>query len=154
MEIIVELKSKEDYLNPYNKDKINSALSAYILDECKAIKSKDKIKIEVRSSFVMNEDEKENFVHLIRANFGIDIKEILFLEKRFMVFNLIVLLIGFSLIYVENIFLNVPIFAEVIGVAGTLLIWETIYNLSFHRISNYIAISRLKRLCNSKINFV
>ena len=75
--INIHLNERTDYINKYNQRILSYDLSNYILEELKGINTKEKIKFNIKSDFVMSDLEKTNLVDMIRNNFGADISEIL-----------------------------------------------------------------------------
>ena len=151
--IEIKLKSKNDYTNTYNDKKLSYELSNYILEESKSIATKQKIKFIVSSSYEMTEEEKEEFVDMLRENFGTDVSEIMNINKKETISNLIALLIGIFLIIIYCIDYKTVYIKELILIIGWGFLWEATYNFFFKGIETRLKITRRKQIISGKIEF-
>lgn len=151
--IEIKLKSKNDYINTYNDKKLSYELSNYILEESKSIKTKQKIKFIVSSSYEMTEEEKEEFVDMLRENFGTDVSEIMNINKKETISNLIALLIGIFLMIIYCIDYKTVFIKELILIIGWGFLWEATYNFFFKGIETRLKITRRKQIISGKIEF-
>ena len=150
--IKIHLKNKEDYINNYNNEILSYNLSNYILEETKGISTKQKIKFEIYSDFNMNEIEKNNFVEMIRKNFGADISEILNLSTKIRIINSLILFIGIIFILIEST-LKTEILSEFTLIIGWIFIGEAICNILYKEVENRHNTARKKQIVNAKIIF-
>lgn len=147
--ITIDIEEKNDYTCPYNKQKLNSELLTYILDESKGIPLQNKIEIEVYSHFDKN--EKKYFVDILRSNLGEDIKESYLEMKLTYIKAILLFLFGLLFVFLSNI---VPqIIKEIILIIGWVGIWESCYIFLFDRIHTRIKIKKFKKLVNAKVMF-
>lgn len=151
--IEIKLKSKNDYINTYNDKKLSYELSNYILEESKSIETKQKIKFIVSSSYEMTEEEKEEFVDMLRENFGTDVSEIMNINKKETISNLIALLIGIFLMIIYCIDYKTVFIKELILIIGWGFLWEATYNFFFKGIETRLKITRRKQIISGKIEF-
>lgn len=151
--IEIKLKSKNDYTNTYNGKKLSYELSNYILEESKSIETKQKIKFIVSSSYEMTEEEKEEFVDMLRENFGTDVSEIMNINKKETISNLIALLIGIFLMIIYCIDYKTVFIKELILIIGWGFLWEATYNFFFKGIETRLKIIRRKQIISGKIEF-
>lgn len=151
--IEIKLKSKNDHINTYNDKKLSYELSNYILEESKSIATKQKIKFIVSSSYEMTEEEKEEFVDMLRENFGTDVSEIMNINKKETISNLIALLIGIFLMIIYCIDYKTVFIKELILIIGWGFLWEATYNFFFKGIETRLKITRRKQIISGKIEF-
>lgn len=151
--IEIKLKSKNDYINTYNDKKLSYELSNYILEESKSIETKQKIKFIVSSSYEMTEEEKEEFVDMLRENFETDVSEIMNINKKETISNLIALLIGIFLMIIYCIDYKTVFIKELILIIGWGFLWEATYNFFFKGIETRLKITRRKQIISGKIEF-
>lgn len=151
--IEIKLKSKQDYINTYNDKKLSYELSNYILEESKSIATKQKIKFIITSSYEMTKEEKEEFVDMLRENFGTDVSEIMNINKKETISNLVALLIGIFLMVIYCIDYKTIFIKELILIIGWGFLWEATYNFFFKGIETRLKITRRKQIISSKIEF-
>lgn len=68
--IEIYLNNKEEYINEFNDKRLSSNLSNYILEECKGIPHKEKLTFLIKTTFNMDDKEKEKFISMLRNNYG------------------------------------------------------------------------------------
>ena len=90
--IEIYLNDRNDYKNVFNNNKLSYELSNYILEESKSLSTKQKIKFIVSSSFDMDDKDKNEFVDMLRENFGTDVSEIINIKRKENISNFIVIL--------------------------------------------------------------
>ena len=151
--IEIHLKDKEDYKNGFNNKKLSYALSNYILEESKNLDTKQKIKFIISSSWEMASSEKDEFINMLRNNFGTDVSEIMNIHKKENLSNLLSLLIGIILLIIYSIDFKTLFLAELILIVGWGFLWEAIYNFFFKGIKTRLMITRRKQIINGKIEF-
>lgn len=149
--ITIYIENKDDYTCPYNKQKLNSDLLSYILDENKGIPLKNKIDIEVHSPHPFHQNEKNNFIHILRSNLGEDIKENYLEMKLTYIKAIILFLFGLLFVLLSNI--NYQIIQEILLIIGWVGIWESCYIFLFDRMHTRIKIKKFKKLVNAKVKF-
>lgn len=151
--IKINIKKKEDYVSKFNDDILSRELSNYIIDEYKSFSIKDKFHIEVTSDYEMDEREKDNFVDMLRYNYGTEISEMISKRKRSVFMDIITLLLaGIALVF-YLFSSDVPILSEFILVFSWVLIWESMYNLIFGGFANKIDIERRRKITECKVLF-
>lgn len=150
--IKIHLKTKEDYKNRYNEEILSYDLSNYILEEIKAIKSNQKIEFIVSSNFPMYDNEKNQFVDMIRNNFGTNISEIIKLSKKENIANTLIFITGIFFLILYSLF-KINFVSEFILILGWVFIGETICNALYHGIEKRLKIKRRKQIIDAKIVF-
>lgn len=154
LEIDITISKDCKIYNQYNEKQICDELSEYIYSQCKGKPIKN-ITLNINHKFQMLNNEKLKLIDAIRENYGIDIKENL-LKLRFEhIKEILLIIIGAILLLISNFFnyVDSPIISEIISIFGCVIIWETAYNVFFLETEIRIAIKRLKKLTNAKINF-
>lgn len=150
--INIHLNERTDYINKYNQRILSYDLSNYILDELKGINTKEKIKFNIKSDFVMSDLEKTNLVDMIRNNFGADISEILNLSKKHRIINCLILLVSIILIIIYSL-INTELIAQYTLILGWVLMEQTIVFFLYKGTEFNHQISRRKQIVNAKIIF-
>lgn len=151
--ICINIKNKEDYISKFNDNILSKELRDYIMEECKGYPLNSNMCIEITSDYKMNDLEKDKIVDMIRANFGIEISELMFLRKKNIIMDFILILFGIlSLLFYMFSYNNV-ILSELILVFSWVLIGESVYNLLFTGIINKVDIERKRKITNCEIIF-
>lgn len=150
--INIHLNERTDYINKYNQRILSYDLSNYILEELKGINTKEKIKFNIKSDFVMSDLEKTNLVDMIRNNFGADISEILNLSKKHRIINCLILLVSIILIIIYSL-INTELIAQYTLILGWVLMEQTIVFFLYKGTEFNHQISRRKQIVNAKIIF-
>lgn len=99
----------------------------------------------------MTEEEKEEFIDMLRENFGTDVSEIMNIKKN--ISNLITLLIGIFLMIIYCIDYKTVFIKELILIIGWGFLWEATYNFFFKGIETRLKIIRIKQIISGKIEF-
>lgn len=154
--LIIELNDKKAYISPYNHQRLNPDLLAYILDESKGIPLRHNIQIDVYSTSLFTEKEKDNFVEMLRSNLGQDIKES-YSEIHFILVRAIVL----SIVGIFSILLSSQVgdefyylIREILLIIGWIGIWEACYIFLFDNVLTKRRIKKYKQLVNAKVEFL
>lgn len=100
----------------------------------------------------MTEEEKEEFVDMLRENFRTDVSEIMNINKK-NISNLITLLIGIFLMIIYCIDYKTVFIKELILIIGWGFLWEATYNFFFKGIETRLKIIRIKQIISGKIEF-
>jgi hypothetical protein len=150
--IRITLSSKEDYINKYNKNRLDPALSKYILNECKSVRFKDNVDIEVEHDFDMSEQEKKKFVSMIRENFGLEVKELIIQTRKSLFFDIGMLLVGMIFI-ISSIYSVISVMAEVFLIVAWMFISKALYDLIFDEIKFTVILGREKKLTKCMVKF-
>ena len=150
--IHVNLNKKNDFYNKFNKQKINKQLSEYIYNESMEGKPKDKIEIHIDCKVILSDDEKHDMMDIIRRNYGIMVRDLLYSYEKEQDKKAILLIVGIALIilYYSGF---VSILREIILMSGWVSICGSIYSLIFSSTQSYIKINRLKNLSKARIFF-
>ncbi|MEE0699522.1 MAG: hypothetical protein U0M66_02910 [Bacilli bacterium] len=151
--IEIFLSSKEAYQNEYNKKRLSSSLSDYILEESKFISPKKKINLIIKTKFELENEEKEELVDMIRNNYGTDVSELIMVSKKLKKLDLIIFIMGVIALLVYFLIPTKFVASEVILIIGWVLIWESTYNFIFRGAGNQLKILRRKQIINGKITF-
>ena len=150
--IRIYLKERKDYKNTYNENILSYELSNYILEELNGIAEKQNISFSVSSEFDMSEQEKEDFVYMIRKFFGADISEKMNLRIKQRTANYLIFLIGIVFILIYS-FWKITFVSEFVLIFGWVFIGEAICNFLYKGVENKHQIMRRKQIVEAKIIF-
>lgn len=155
LEIEISLSENSQIYNEFNDNQLSDELSNYIYNQCKGKPVRKNIVLNINHKFKMNEEDKIKLINSIRENYGIDIKENLLKLGFEHVKEFILIVLGSLLLLISNFFnyIDSPIISEIISIFGCVIIWETAHNIFFLETEIRLAIKRLKKLTNAKINF-
>lgn len=150
--IKIHLKERKHYKNTYNENILSYELSNYILEELNGIAEKQNISFSVSSEFDMSEQEKEDFVYMIRKFFGADISEKMNLRIKQRTANYLIFLIGIVFILIYS-FWKITFVSEFVLIFGWVFIGEAICNFLYKGVENKHQIMRRKQIVEAKIIF-
>lgn len=155
MELIVDIDNGDNYLNIYNKNKLSESLYNYILDEVKGMPLNEKVLIKVYSNYELTGIEKENFVEMVKSNFGLEEKEEKIKFKYLCVKSGLLFFIGIFCIIVAFYLkqYDVAVLNELVSIIGWVGIWEGVYILLFDEMAKRIKMHRLKQIIDAEITF-
>ena len=152
IQIKVNLNSLEDIYHPFSKHTLNPTLASFIYEECFGYPANNKISITISSSQKFSEQEKEEIIKLIHANFIAEWKEekikntLANAFRGILFFAGIIILLFIYLIKVE--FLH-----EFLLILGWLAIWESVYDFLFVEMKEKNKRKRYQMISQSKIVF-
>lgn len=151
-EILVNLNKKRDFYNKFSNVKINEKLSEYIYNESLEGDYKNKVIINISCREKITDEEKQNMIDIIRRNYGIQVKDLLFTYEREQDKKAILLVVGIALIiaYYTGF---VSILKDVVLMFGWLAICSSVYGLVFSSTRSYVKIKRLKNLSKARVYF-
>ena len=151
-EILVNLNKKREFYNKFSNVKINEKLSEYIYNESLEGDYKNKVIINISCREKITDEEKQNMIDIIRRNYGIQVKDLLFTYEREQDKKAILLVVGIALIiaYYTGF---VSILKDVVLMFGWLAICSSVYGLVFSSTRSYIKIKRLKNLSKARVYF-
>lgn len=153
--ITINLQDKEDYTSVYNNQRLCPELLSYILEEQKGIPLNHNIEFEIKSNNKLSENEKNDFIDILRSNLGQDIKES-YLHKKFIQIRACFLFIIGTLFILFSFFMSkqaTTIFSEFSLIIGWVGIWEATYILLFDNVQTKIKIKKYKKLVGAKVIF-
>ena len=151
-EILVTLNKKSDFYNKFNNSKINENLSQYIYNESLEGSCKNKVVINIDSKINISDEEKHDMIDIIRRNYGIMVKDLLYTYEKEQDKKAILLVIGIALIILYYTGFS-SVLREVILMCGWISICGSLYGLVFSSTRSYVKINRLKNLSNARIYF-
>lgn len=151
-EILVNLNKKRDFYNKFSNVKINEKLSEYIYNESLEGDYKNKVIINISCREKITDEEKQNMIDIIRRNYGIQVKDLLFTYEREQDKKAILLVVGIALIIVYYTGF-VSILKDVVLMFGWLAICSSVYGLVFSSTRSYVKIKRLKNLSKARVYF-
>lgn len=151
--IKIKLNNKDCFINKYNEDRLSPKLEEYIKNEMSIVGSKDKIIIEISSSFDMDDSQKEKVASLIKNTYRDDMKEIMHYNHNLMVKDLISIVVGCFLLSIYYFFENIKFLNECIMLIGGFFIWSTLDNILNLVLENRSNLRKKKQLLFSKIKF-
>lgn len=150
--IQIHLKERKNYQNIYNENILSYELSNYIIEQTNGISHKDKIHFEIVSDFEMDDREKNHFSDMLRSSFGTDVGEIIHKNKKQLLANLIIFIIG--MLFLVLYYLISPDFiSELTLILGWVFIGESICNFLYKGIETKINIKKKKQIIDAKIEF-
>lgn len=151
-EILVNLNKKRDFYNKFSNVKINVKLSEYIYNESLEGDYKNKVIINISCREKITDEEKQNMIDIIRRNYGIQVKDLLFTYEKEQDKKAILLVVGIALIIVYYTGFA-SILKDVVLMFGWLAICSSVYGLIFSSTRSYIKIKRLKNLSKARVYF-
>lgn len=151
-EILVNLNKKRDFYNKFSNVKINEKLSEYIYNESLEGDYKNKVIINISCREKITDEEKQNMIDIIRRNYGIQVKDLLFTYEKEQDKKAILLVVGIALIIVYYTGFA-SILKDVVLMFGWLAICSSVYGLIFSSTRSYIKIKRLKNLSKARVYF-
>lgn len=151
--INVKLHSKDDYINKYNDERLNQELIDYLMEEIKATSIKEKIKINIVTEFIMEQEEKNRFLDMIRSHFGTDIGELYNLNERVIIIDFLISIIGILALITYFFLMDIPLISEFLLIVGWVLLGEVICNILFEMSKTKLQIKKMKKLTTCKIEF-
>ena len=151
--ILVNLNKKRDFYNRFSNAKISDKLNNYIYNESLDGNYKNKIVIEISCREKISDNEKQDMIDIIRKNFGIQVKELLYTYEKEQDKKAMLLTLGlaFIIIYYTGF---ASVLKEVILMFGWISICSSLYGLIFTSTQSYIKISRLKNLSKARVYFI
>ena len=152
-EILVNLNKKRDFYNKFSNVKINDKLSEYIYNESLEGDYKNKVIINISCREKITDEEKQNMIDIIRRNYGIQVKDLLFTYEKEQDKKAILLVVGIALIIVYYTGFA-SILKDVVLMFGWLAICSSVYGLIFSSTRSYIKIKRLKNLSKARVYFI
>ena len=150
--IKIHLKDNLSYKNIYNDKILSYELNNYILEEIKGKGLKGNIKFVVSSDFSMNNSEKENFVDMIRNNFGADISEMMNVQEKLRIVNGFVFLIGLFLLLIYSM-LEIVFISEFILIFCWIFMGESVCNFMYKELEYRYKVKRRKQIVSAKVIF-
>lgn len=151
-EILVNLNKKRDFYNKFSNVKINEKLSEYIYNESLEGDYKNKVIINISCREKITDEEKQNMIDIIRRNYGIQVKDLLFTYEKEQDKKAILLVVGIALIIVYYTGFA-SILKDVVLMFGWLAICSSVYGFIFSSTRSYIKIKRLKNLSKARVYF-
>ena len=151
-EILVNLNKKRDFYNKFSNLKINDKLNDYIYNESLEGDYKNKVVININCKENISDLEKQDMIDIIRRNFGIQVKDLLYTYEKEQDKKAILLVIGIALIILYYTGFA-SILREIILMTGWISICGSVYGLIFSSTQSYVKINRLKNLSKARIYF-
>ena len=151
-EILVNLNKKRDFYNKFSNLKINDKLNDYIYNESLEGDYKNKVVININCKENISDLEKQDMIDIIRRNFGIQVKDLLYTYEKEQDKKAILLVVGIALIILYYTGFA-SILEDVILMFGWLAICSSVYGLIFSSTESYVKIKRLKNLSKARIYF-
>lgn len=154
-ELIIDIDNGENYINKYNKERLNDELYNYIIEEIKGMELYKDLIIKVYSNYELTDDEKNSFIEMLKNTIGSDIQENLLIQKHLYWKCLFLAMIGILGILLSN-YLRLgesTILSELFLIVGWVGVWESLYIVLFDEAAEKIRTRRLKRVVNAKVEF-
>lgn len=151
--INIKLHNKEDYINKYNDDRLNQELVDYLIEEIKAVPIREKIKLNIKTYFLLEQGEKNHLIDMIRSHFGTDIGELYDLNDKVIIIDFLISIIGIISLIFYLFLIDIPVVSEFILIIGWVLLGEVICNILFEVSKTKIRIKKMKKLTSCKIEF-
>ena len=152
--IKIFIKDRDSYKSKFNDERLSLELEEYIKTEMQMIKLKDKVTIEIESSFEMTDKGKEKLAFLIKNTYRDDIDEIKIYNKSLILKDSLMLTFGTFLIIIYYFFENIKFVNEYLIIVGGFFIWKSLENFMLLEVENRIKLIKKKQLLYSKITFI
>ena len=128
--IKVNVTNLSDLFHPFDNDDISDELQDFIEERCSNTTKYDLV-IKFITAKELTEQMKEKIVTAIRSHYGLDVKYTELSNKKMKQLNVIYLIIGIVMIFGLRA-LNIDLsFTYILDIIGSLMIWESAYNLVF-----------------------
>lgn len=151
-EILVNLNKKRDFYNKFSNLKMNDKLSEYIYNESLEGNYNNKVIINITCKEKISDEEKQDMIDIVRKNYGIQVKDLLYTYEKEQDKKAILLVLGIALIIIYYTGFA-SILKEVILMSGWLSVCGSVYGLIFSSTQGYVKIKRLKNLSKARIYF-
>ena len=142
----IDLESKEDLFEKYNKNIVSKELIEYIIKATPHFKKGDSIKIIINNRI----KDQEKCIPLIIEGLQKEYNNNIFNHHRNSFKQLSFLILGIITLFVSTL-INTSILKEIISIGGWVLIWEMVESEIFDDISNKTQRRILEKLLNSEI---
>lgn len=153
MDININLVNKEDLVNKFNNEELNTELGDYIYQKAIISKiSRNKFfRINIKTDFEIN--TREEMLNMVRSYYGNKVKEELLHLKREYIKNSILFIIGIILLILAYFTKTITDFVlpEILIIVGWLAIWEMAYGVVFSGGKHRLKVRILKKLTKCKI---
>ena len=150
--IKVNVTHLADLFHPFDNDDISDELQDFIEERCS-----NTVKYDLVIKFITSKDltdtMKDKIVTAIRSHYGLDVKYTELSNRRMKQLNFIYLLIGIIMIFGLRAFGIDLSFTYILDIIGSLMIWESVYNLVFMNSENDQKIILDKKIMRAKIVF-
>lgn len=144
-----------DFCNNFDNSKLSEELGNYIYSQSLGFPIKSNIYINIKTSFLLSDVQKDDIVDMIRAYYGLSIRETMIFYKYSNLKKLFLFILGVILICISH-FVEVKndfLISEVLLIIGWGAIWEVFDNILLGETNKKFKLSRLKKLVKSKISF-
>ena len=141
-----------DLFHPFDNDDISDELASYIEKRCSNTHRYDLV-IKIFTDKELTKEMKIKIINAIRSHYGLDVRYTELSNKNMKYLNVIYFIIGFMMIFglrAMNIDLS---FTYILDIIGSLMIWESVYNLIFMDSEMDQQIILDKKIMNAKIVF-
>lgn len=140
-----------DLFNQFDREDISDELASYIEKRCSRAKNKMIIKVHTKEE--LTSKEREKIVDSIRSHFGLEIKYLSRDNERMNFVNIIYFNVGILVILIDYLFPINEVFNEIIDILGWFIIWESAFNLFFTDNEMDRKIDYAKKIIQAKVVF-
>ena len=153
--LTIDLENKSKFISEYNKKTLNRELKEYILNELVGYDTNDKLKIKINVSYNLNEEEKKEYIKILKKDFKENYIDLRYDAKMNYIKSVVLILIGIIFLIVGFVFLNHndSLMSEISNIGGWLLIWESGYAIIYTLADRRKEMQRYKQIINSEIEF-
>ena len=153
--LTIDLENKSKFISEYNKKTLNRELKEYILNELVGYDTNDKLKIRINVSYNLNEEEKKEYIKILKKDFKENYIDLRYDAKMNYIKSVVLILIGIIFLIVGFVFLNNndSLMSEISNIGGWLLIWESGYAIIYTLADRRKEMQRYKQIMNSEIEF-
>lgn len=153
--LTIDLENKSKFISEYNKKTLNRELKEYILNELVGYDTNDKLKIKINVSYNLNEEEKKEYIKILKKDFKENYIDLRYDAKMNYIKSVVLILIGIIFLIVGFVFSNHndSLMSEISNIGGWLLIWESGYAIIYTLADRRKEMQRYKQIINSEIEF-
>lgn len=153
--LTIDLENKSKFISEYNKKTLNRELKEYILNELVGYDTNDKLKIRINVSYNLNEEEKKEYIKILKKDFKENYIDLRYDAKMNYIKSVVLILIGIIFLIVGFVFSNHndSLMSEISNIGGWLLIWESGYAIIYTLADRRKEMQRYKQIINSEIEF-
>ena len=147
--IIIELKSAEEIVHPFNHDLINDTLHEYLMKAGREKYKEQQLLLFFKGNF--NDPEKQRIERTIHQFYAKEKKWYKFVDRYDDWWRIVGLFVGTIFILFATLISNFV--GEVLMVAGWVIVWEAFYDIFFGGMKRKMEYTLLDKLARSTICF-
>ena len=153
--VVVDINSKTELFNKFNKNQISDNLAQYIIINAKKELSIKNIKLVIRQNIPLTIQEQKNLIDAIREYFGLRVREKMMYLRINNTKQIVLSIVGILLIVLSEV-LSISfeyLIPELLLIAGWITVWEVLDSILFVNSKIKIEKKIYKKLSSCEIDF-